>query len=63
MSQVRTTNAPCPTCGSDEIFILSMTVAESGLRFTCCATCENRWWEREGSSIPLGSVLGIVATR
>ncbi len=42
---------------------LSMVVAESDLRFTCCVTCEHRWWEQGGHSIPLRSVLGLVAAR
>jgi transcription elongation factor Elf1 len=63
MGNATKTKAPCPTCGSEEILILSMIVAESDLRFTCCVACENRWWEREGRSIPLDSVLEIVSTR
>jgi hypothetical protein len=40
---------------------LDMIVRDSDLRFTCCAACESRWWHREGASIPLRSVLGMVA--
>lgn len=63
MGYATTTKAPCPTCGSDEILILSMMVGESALRFTTCVACEHRWWEQEGASIPLDSVLSIVAAR
>ena len=63
MRRTSATNARCPTCGSNEVLTLSMLVGESDLQFTCCTTCEHRWWEREGSSIPLHSVLGLVSTR
>lgn len=63
MGNATKTKAPCATCGSDEILSLSMVVGESDLRFTCCVTCESRVWEREGHSIPLDSVLGIVSSR
>jgi hypothetical protein len=63
MGYATRTKAPCPTCGSDELLTLSMVVGDSALRFTCCVTCENRVWEREGTSIPLDSVLGIVSKR
>jgi formate dehydrogenase maturation protein FdhE len=63
MGYATTTEAACPACGSNEIMALSMLVAESALRFTCCIACEHRWWEREGTSIPLDSVLSLVATR
>ncbi len=63
MGHAIATKARCPSCGSDEVLALSMVVGESDLRFTCCVACENRWWEREGRSIPLRSVLGIVSSR
>jgi hypothetical protein len=52
----------CPDCGSNEVVSLAMAVGESDLRFTCCQTCEARRWEREGESIPLRSVLDLVAS-
>jgi len=51
----------CPSCGSREMLTLDMIVRDSDLRFTCCAACESRWWHREGSSIPLRSVLDMVS--
>lgn len=51
----------CPSCGSREVLTLDMVVRDSGLRFTCCAACESRWWQKEGASIPLRSVLELVA--
>jgi len=52
----------CRDCGSDEVLTLAMSVGESVLRFTCCHACETRRWERGGESIPLRSVLDLVAT-
>jgi hypothetical protein len=40
---------------------LDIVVRDADLRFKCCAACESRWWQREGSAIPLQSVLQLVA--
>ncbi len=53
----------CPSCGSQELLRLSMTVAGSPVVFAACNTCEWRAWEREGENLPLTSLLGLISTR
>lgn len=53
----------CPHCGSDQTIKVTMTLAGSPASFMMCNTCEWKAWEREGESIPLGSVLTLVAGR
>lgn len=42
---------------------LSMTLAGSPVQFTTCAVCEWKGWEREGETLPLGSVLAMASAR
>jgi len=57
------TKVRCPGCGSEEVLSLTMVVRDTDLRFTCCVSCESRWWEKDGRSVALPSVLGLVAGR
>ena len=50
----------CPTCGAHELMSVRLVVAESPVEFTSCQACEGRWWERDGESITLDSVLTLV---
>jgi hypothetical protein len=60
---LHTRSTPCPSCGSAETLRVEIALAASPVSFTSCSTCEWKGWERGGESLPLGSVLGLVATR
>lgn len=53
----------CPTCGSLDLVQISMTFEGSGIHFRACHACEERWWEKDGSRIPLRVVLDLVPKR
>jgi DNA-directed RNA polymerase subunit M/transcription elongation factor TFIIS len=57
------TKARCPQCGSPETLRVDLTVQAAPVAFTTCARCEARWWERDGSSVPLQAVLQEVGRR
>ena len=50
----------CPACGAGELISISMSVNGSDLAFTTCHLCEAKWWYRDGESVPLQSVIGLV---
>ena len=50
----------CPDCGAHELMSVRLVVADSPVEFTSCQACEGRWWEREGETITLDSVLTLV---
>jgi DNA polymerase III alpha subunit (gram-positive type) len=53
----------CPTCGSDDLITISMSVSGRDLAFTTCHVCETKWWHRDGESVPLQSVIGMVVQK
>jgi formate dehydrogenase maturation protein FdhE len=53
----------CPSCGSDQVMSISMSLDEDVVRFRSCHACESKWWERDGSAISLKSILTLVPRR
>jgi uncharacterized protein with PIN domain len=53
----------CPECGSAELLRVDLTVEAVPMAFTSCPQCEARWWERDGSALPLTAVLAAVGRR
>ena len=53
----------CPACHQGDLISISMTVSESQLSFTTCHLCEAKWWNRDGETVPLQSVLGSVLAK
>lgn len=49
----------CPSCGSDQL--LSVSFEETGVDFRICPECEQKWWERDGATMDLATVLPLVA--
>jgi DNA polymerase III alpha subunit (gram-positive type) len=40
-----------------------MSVSGRDLAFTTCHVCETKWWHRDGESVPLQSVIGMVVQK
>jgi hypothetical protein len=40
-----------------------MTISEAAVLFSSCNACEWKGWQREGETLPLSSVLGLVTKR
>jgi formate dehydrogenase maturation protein FdhE len=53
----------CPVCHQGDLISISMSVSGSDLTFTTCHLCEARWWYRDGTPVPLQSVIGSVLSR
>ena len=53
----------CPSCGSDEVMSIAMSLDEDAVRFRSCHACESKWWERDGSAVSLQSILTLVPRR
>ncbi|HEX9890661.1 MAG TPA: hypothetical protein VGB28_01190 [Actinomycetota bacterium] len=50
----------CPSCGSDDVVAISMSVEDAAVLFRACHRCEHRWWERDGHRVSLDAVLDLV---
>ncbi len=57
------TSTPCPSCLSDELVGIAVNLAGRPTSFRWCANCEWKGWERDGETLPLASVLGMVGGR
>jgi formate dehydrogenase maturation protein FdhE len=53
----------CPACRTGDLVTIVMTVGGRELSFTACHFCEAKWWEQDGTRVPLSSVLDLVAER
>jgi formate dehydrogenase maturation protein FdhE len=56
-------NGLCPSCKQGDLITISMSVGERDLTFTTCHLCESKWWERDGSLVPLASVIDLVVKK
>lgn len=63
MSVQATRLTRCPSCGSDDLVTISMTMVESDILFRACHGCENRWWERDGYTVSLDTVVDLIPKR
>ena len=59
----RASGTVCPSCGSDDLLRITMTVGERPLSFAACHVCEAKWWQSEGAQVPLQSVIALAANR
>lgn len=51
----------CSSCGSEELLTVTFDAEGTQVLFRVCAHCEARWWERDGATLDLPSVLPLVA--
>ena len=58
-----TTHGTCPECEQGELISIAMNVSGADLAFTTCHLCEAKWWYRDGSLVPLQSVIGSVSSQ
>jgi Zn-finger nucleic acid-binding protein len=54
---------PCPNCRGGRLVEITMTLRDHRVTLHSCPSCEQRWWDREGETIALRSVLDLVAAR
>lgn len=53
----------CPACGSHDLVSIEMMMDGAAVQFRACHACENRWWEKDGASVDLGSVVPMIPKR
>lgn len=53
----------CLYCRSRDVVEISMELHSEKVTMHSCPACERRWWDRDGQSVGLGSVLDLVAAR
>jgi transposase-like protein len=54
---------PCPNCRAARLVEIGINLHDQRVTLHSCSSCERRWWDREGETIGLGSVLDLVAGR
>ena len=54
---------PCPNCRSARLVEIAMTLSDQRVTLHSCPACEQRWWDSEGRTIGLPSVLELAAAR
>src|SRR5205085_11911654 len=53
----------CSHCHSHDLVEIRMQLHAQTVTMHSCQTCERRWWDRDGQSVGLRSVLDLVAAR
>jgi hypothetical protein len=53
----------CPACKTHSLVQIDMKVSGEELTFSCCSSCDLRWWAGEQGVLALPSVLERVAAR
>jgi hypothetical protein len=51
----------CTSCGRDDLLTVTFDAEGTMVLFRVCSHCEARWWERDGATLDLPSVLPLVA--
>ena len=51
----------CPHCHSRDLVEIRMQLHAETVTMHSCQACERRWWDRDGRSVGLRSVLDLVA--
>lgn len=54
------TTMRCPTCKTHQLVLIDMTLRGEPVRMASCSSCDARWWEGPGGSLPLSDVLALA---
>jgi hypothetical protein len=52
----------CPKCKSRQLVEIELSIAGEQVVLKSCSACDVRWWEGDGASLPLSSLLDLAAT-
>src|SRR5438093_11669422 len=51
----------CPACSSVNVININLTMEDGeSVSFYSCHTCDRKWWDRDGATIELSSVLELA---
>ncbi len=53
----------CPRCKTSRLVEIEVTLREQRVTMHSCSRCDNRWWESEGQSLGLASVVELATGR
>jgi DNA polymerase III alpha subunit (gram-positive type) len=53
----------CPACKKSGVVRIRLQMGTTEVTMRSCSKCETRSWDRDGESIPLPGVLGLVPRR
>jgi hypothetical protein len=53
----------CPSCSSNRLVEIDITLQERRVTMHSCSRCETRWWDQEGEPVGLGHVLELATVR
>lgn len=53
----------CPKCKRSELVEISLNIAARSVTMKNCSSCDSRWWQSEGESLPLPGVLALASQR
>lgn len=57
------THMKCPRCKTSRLVEIEVTLREQRVTMHSCSRCDNRWWESEGRSLGLPSVVELATGR
>jgi hypothetical protein len=50
----------CPVCRARQLVEIGMTVGDNRVTLHSCSRCDTRWWEQDGSKVPVDGVLDLA---
>ena len=53
----------CPRCSGSRLVEIELVVDQRRVTMRSCSRCDTRWWDSDGKSIPLRSVLDSAGNR
>ncbi len=61
MRKATTSGLVCTSCGQDSVIQIEMTLPDgTEVVFNSCHVCENRWWDKDGESVPVDGIIDLV---
>ena len=53
----------CPKCKKSGLVEITLNIATRPVTMRNCSSCDSRWWQSEGESLRLPSVLALASQR
>lgn len=53
----------CPNCRKTGLVEITLEIASRSVTMRNCSSCDSRWWQSDGESLPLPGVLELASQR
>ena len=53
----------CSRCKTSRLVEIGVTLGERRVTMHSCSRCDNRWWDSEGESMALPSIVELATAR